>query len=65
VVTDFKFSRVGSRCSGIPPDSEEGNEAKLSKLSFDHFIKAKLILHGKGEGFYGGIKIFKNFLIGG
>jgi hypothetical protein len=34
-------------------------------LSFDDFVKAKLILHGGGKGFYGGIKVFKKFVIGG
>jgi hypothetical protein len=27
VVTDFEFSRVGSGCPRIPPNSEEGKEA--------------------------------------
>jgi hypothetical protein len=58
-------SRVGSCCPGIPPDSEKGKKSsKLIKLSFYHFIKAKLIIHSAGERFYGGVKIFKNFLIG-
>jgi hypothetical protein len=59
-------SQVGSGCPWIPPDSEEGKKAasKASWLSII-FIKAKLIFHGRGERFYGGVKIFKNFLIGG
>jgi hypothetical protein len=40
---------------GLPQNCTRQKKVQLSKLSFDHFIKAKLILHSGGERFYGGI----------
>jgi hypothetical protein len=37
VVTDFKFSWVGSGCIGILPDSEEGKEAATGQVEFLSF----------------------------